>query len=230
LSIPRFINISYTISGYCILAFLAGSCDSRDKIADNDEGIIEFHTRAIDESHPLYGFAPDVATLKFKKHRFALDMSTMGMFNMSIIGNNKDTTMAQTIRFMNIRQACIQNQEELLKENMDFELILEETKETKDILGFKCYKIKVTKAKEPNIRFDAWYTRELGLENANALTPYAKIKGILLDYRIKKWGMEMHFIAKSYRNEKVPDNAFEIPASMKIVSKEEMEQFFLELQ
>ena len=184
----------------------------------------------MDETHPLYGFAPDKATLKYKDHRFALEMSTMGMFNMSIIGNTTDSTMAETIKFMNIKQACIQNARELADDNRDFELNLEETTETKKIIGFKCYKVKVSKVKEPNVKFDAWYTKDLGMENSNALTPYAKIKGILLDYRIKKWGIEMQFIAKSFKKTEVPDNTFEIPSSMKIVTKEEMNKFFNELQ
>jgi hypothetical protein len=43
-------------------------------------------------------------------------------------------------------------------------------------------------------------------------------------------GMEMHFAAKSYQHVEVADHNFEIPASMKIVSKEEMAKFFDDLQ
>jgi hypothetical protein len=205
------------------------SCKA-DGEGGEEEGIIEFNTFALDETHPLYGFAPASAALKFKKEKFVIEMSTMGMFNTSIIGDNKAKTLAQTIKFMNFKQACIENEKDLMVENLEYELKIEETKETKEIIGLKAHKIIVTKVKEPNVVFDAWYTKELGMENCNALTPYAKVKGVLLDYRIKKMGMEMHFQAKSYQNCIVPDNAFDIPASMKIVSKEEMEKFFQELQ
>lgn len=217
-------------SGLLVLLLLGVfSCKSDDEGGD-EEGIIEFNTFALDEKHPLYGFAPASATLKFKKEKFVIEMSTMGMFNTSIIGDNTNKTIAQTIKFMNIRQACIENENDLMLENRDYELKIEETKESKEIIGLKCYKLKVTKVNEPNVVFDAWYTKELGMENCNALTPYAKVKGVLIDYRIKKMGMEMHFEGKSYHKTKVPDNTFEIPASMKIVSKEEMEKFFLDLQ
>lgn len=154
----------------------------------------------------------------------------MGMFNTSIIGNNKTKTLSQSIKFMNVRQACIETERDLIIENQDYELAIEETDETKEIIGLKCHKLKVTKVNEPNVKFDAWYTKALGMENSNALTPYAKVKGVLIDYRIKKMGMEMHFEAKSYQHVEVPDNVFEIPASMKIVSKEEMAKFFEDLQ
>ncbi len=157
-------------------------------------------------------------------------MSTMGMFNTSVIGDSKTKTIAQTIKFMNIKQACIENETDLQAENLENAVNIEETKETKEIAGLKCYKLKVTKVNEPNVSFDAWYTKDLGMESCNALTPYAKVKGVLMDYRIKKMGMELHFEAKSYQHVEVPDHVFEVPASMKIVSKEEMEKFFQDLQ
>ena len=211
-----------------LLQFLS-SCDSEKK-STKDEGIIEFDTKAVDEKHPLYGFAPATATLKFKGDKFLIEMSTMGMFNTSIIGNNQTKTLAQTIKFMNVKQACIETEQDLIVDNQDYELKIEEIDETKEIIGLKCYKLKVTKVNEPNVKFDAWYTKDLGMANSNALTPYAKVKGVLIDYRIKKMGMEMHFKAKSYQHVEVPDNVFEVPASMKIVSKEEMAKFFEDLQ
>jgi hypothetical protein len=213
-----------------ILSLFLQSCGSEGLSGDREEGIIEFQTKALDASHPLYGFAPDAATLKFKGDKFVIEMSTMGMFNMSIIGDNKTKTMAQTVKFMNIKQAAIEKQKDLEEENRDYALKLEETDETKKIVGLKCYKVKVTKVHDPSVTFDVWYTRELGMENCNELTPYAPIKGVLMDYRIKKFGMEMHFLAKSYKNVAVSDHTFDIPASMKIVSTEEMQKFFEDLQ
>ncbi len=82
----------------------------------------------------------------------------------------------------------------------------------------------------PAITFDAWYTKELGMETCNTLTPYAQVKGVLLDYRIKKMGMEMRFIAKKAGHVEVADNSFEVPPTMKKVTKAEMQKFFADLQ
>jgi hypothetical protein len=206
------------------------SCGGGKVTNRSEEGVIEFDTRAVDEKHPLYGFAPSSATLKFKGSKFIIEMSTMGMFNTSIIGDAKAKTLAQTIKFMNIKQACIEHEKDLALDNQNYPIKIEETSETKEIAGLKCFKLKVTKLNEPSSTFDAWYTKELGMEDCNALTPYAPVKGVLMDYRIKKMGMEMHFAAKSYQHVEVADHNFEIPASMKIVSKEEMTKFFNDLQ
>jgi hypothetical protein len=80
------------------------------------------------------------------------------------------------------------------------------------------------------VSFDAWYTKELGKEDCNALTPYNQVKGMLLDYRIKKMGLEMHFSAKKINNIEIDDNVFEIPDKMKIVSGADMKRFFDNLQ
>ncbi|MDX2172469.1 MAG: hypothetical protein SFY56_05070 [Bacteroidota bacterium] len=215
----------------CFFIVSCNSCSSgKNKVGGNEEGIIEFDTKGVDDQHPLYGLAPSSATLKFKKEKFVVEMSTMGMFNTTIIGDTKAKTVAQTVKFMDIKQACIENEKEVENDNKDYELKIEETKETKKIAGLKCYKLNVTMAKDPSKKFTAWYTKDLGLEDCNLLNSYSSVKGVLMDYRVKKMGLEMHFVAKSYKNSEVPDNTFEVPASMKIVSKEEMAKFFANLQ
>ncbi|MDI1354657.1 MAG: hypothetical protein PSX36_07050 [bacterium] len=226
----NFIARSFIISGCLALVFLFSACESNYRFGGEEEGIVEFDTKGVDENHPLYGFAPSSASLKFKGDKFVIEMTTMGMFNTSIIGDNKAKTMAQTVRFLDIKQACIEQAKDLAVANKNYVLKIEETGETKKIIGLKAHKLKVTRMGTPNVTFDAWYTKELGMENCNALTPYSEVKGLLLDYRIERMGMELHFAAKSYKNMEIPDNAFDIPASMKIVSKEEMQKFIENLQ
>ena len=213
-----------------MFSIILGSCDEVAKLSKDEEGIVDFDTKGVDEKHPLYGLAPGEAKLIFKKEKFMIEMSTMGMFNMKVIGDNKSKTLAQTVKFMNIKQACIETEKDLIEENADYKLQIEELNETKEIAGLKCHKLKVTKLSEPGVTFDAWYTKALGMENCNSLTPYAQVKGVLMDYRIKKLGMEMHFLAKSYQHHEINDHEFEIPAAFRIVSKEEMAKFFKDLE
>ncbi len=220
--IPAFVSL------LCLLSL--NSCTSGEESGSKEEGQIEFDTKGVDPTHPMYGFAPSEATLKYKKDKFIFEMSTMGMFNTSIIIDNTAKTVAQSVKFLDLKQACIENEKDIAEANANYVLKIEETNETKDIVGLKAYKAKVTLVKDPSIKFDVWYTKELGLENANVLTPYAQLKGLLLDYRIEKFGIELHFLAKSIKNIEIPDKTFEIPASMKIISTKEMEEFIKNLQ
>ncbi|MBL7910784.1 MAG: hypothetical protein JNJ41_07005 [Bacteroidia bacterium] len=209
-----------------LVAVIVSSCKQSETAASDEEGIIEFSAAAVDEKHPLYGLAPNSATLKYKKEKFALEMSSMGMFNTSIIGDIKAKTVTQTVKFLDIRQACVENEKDIVADNLNFVLKIEETNETKKIIGLKAHKIKVTMANDPTVTFDAWYTKELGMEDCNSLNPYAQIKGVLLDYRVKKMGMEMHFVATSRKQVEVSETTFEIPSSMKLVCKEELAKVF----
>jgi hypothetical protein len=202
----------------------------KDKKGGLGEGSIEFTSKGTDENHPFYGLTPNTATLKFKGDKFALEMSTIGIFNTSIIGDLKEKTLAQTVRFLNLKQACLENEIDIRNDNKDYELKIEETNETKKIAGLKCHKIKVTMVKNPEVQFDAWYTKELGVENCNSLNPYHEVKGMLMDYRVKKMGLELHFVATEVNQVQIPDKTFEIPTSLKIITKGEMKKFFDDLQ
>ncbi len=201
---------------------------SKDKVID--EGIIEYDSKVVDENHPLAGLAPSSATLKFKKDKFIMEMSTMGMFNTMFICDLNTKTLTQMVKFMDVKQACIENEIDIYKENAAYPIKIEETGETKEIAGYKCTKIKVTTLSEPQVVFDAYYTKDMGMEAVNALSPYAGVKGMLMQYRLRKMGLEMEFTARSVKKAEIPDNTFEVPAYYKIVSQEEMKKFFDGLQ
>ena len=99
--------------GLLVLTNALSSCDPSAIMGSREEGEIEFETKGVDETDPLYGFMPSTASLKFKGDKFIIEMSTMGMFNTSIIGNSKEKTMVQTVKFLDIQQACIQTEKDL---------------------------------------------------------------------------------------------------------------------
>lgn len=202
--------------------------DENSKVSD--EGLIEYDTKVVDENHPLAGLAPSSATLKFKKEKFLMEMSTMGMFNTMFLFDLNNNTLTQMVKFMDVKQASIESANEIAAENAGYKLKIEETKDTKVIAGYKCHKIKVTMVEDPKVTFDAYYTKEMQVNNVNSLSPYAGIKGMLMQYRLKKMGLELQFTAKKVKNTPIPDNTFDVPAYFKIVSKEEMAKFFSGLQ
>jgi hypothetical protein len=214
-----------------VVVFLQFGCktdqSNKSDAPVSQEGTIEYETSAIDPQHPLASLAPNSVLLKYKQQRFALEMSIMGIFNTRIIGDLKAKEIAQTVKFIDIKQVCFETEDEIKKENDKYKLHFEETGETRQIAGYKCFKVKVNRVDSPQIKFDAYYTKDLDLPpNCNDLTPYAPIKGVFLDYRLKKMGLELRFLAKSVKHEAIPDNTFEIPSYMKVVSKEEMQKVF----
>lgn len=225
----RFILKSIVTSGLILFILLFSSCkQSTDKVSD--EGLIEYETKVVDENHPLAGLAPSSATLKFKKQKFMMEMSTMGMFNTMFMVDFDSKTLTQMVKFMDVKQACIETEKDIVAENSLYKLKIEETNDTKEIAGYKCHRLKVTMVDDPSKTFDAYYTKEMQVDHVNSLSPYSAVKGMLMQYRLKKMGLELQFTAKSVKCVEVPDNTFEVPAYFKIVSKEEMAKFFSGLQ
>lgn len=226
----KLFSLKYLLLGLAIVfAFTLTFCKGEDSKV-SDEGQIEYETKVVDENHPLAGLAPSSATLKFKKDKFIMEMSTMGMFNTMFMADFTNKTLTQMVKFMDVKQACIENEKEVLLENSMYKLKIEETSETKVIAGYKCHKLKITMANDPSVTFDAYYTKEMQVENVNSLSPYVGVKGMLMQYRLKKMGLELQFTAKKVKNVEIPDNTFELPAYYKIVDKAEMQKFFSGLQ
>lgn len=223
--IPKIVSLLFV----CLIVFGFTFCGTgNDKVID--EGIIEYEAKVVDENHPLAGLAPNAATLKFKKDKFIMEMSTMGMFNTMFVCDLNTKTLTQMVKFMDVKQASIETDKDIQRENDTYKIKIEETKETKMIAGYKCNKIKVTMVSDPAITFDAYYTKDMGMEAVNSLSPYAGVKGMLMQYRLKKMGLEMQFTAKSVKKAEIADNTFDVPAYFKIVSQDEMKKFFDGLQ
>lgn len=191
-----------------------------------NEGVIEYDAKVVDYNHPLAELAPGSATLKFKDDKFMMEMTAMGMFKNMYICNLQNKTLTQMVNFLDMCQASVDSESVILKENEGYKLIIEETSDEKTIAGYKCKRIKVKKANNPAVTFDAYYTTDMGIENVNELSPYSGVKGMLMQYRLSKMGLEMEFVAKSVKKETIPSKAFEIPENFKIISKQQMQEFF----
>lgn len=211
--------------------WIFSSCNDSKKTENSlTEGLIEYNAEVVDQSHPMAGLAPSSATVKFKDNKLQVEMSTMGIFNTVFISDPGKKTLTQMVKFMDIKNACIQTEEDLVQENKNYELKLVETKETKKIAGYNCKKMHASMVNNPAVSFDVYYTDELGLDSINNAGPYKQIKGMLMQYRLKKLGLEMCFTATSVKKEEIKDDVFEIPAFYKIVTRPEMEKLFEDIQ
>jgi hypothetical protein len=90
-------------------------------------------------------------------------MNAFGMFKTATIANSKEKTLAQTLKLMAMKPACIVDEKAMREGKKDVELKIEETSETEKIIGLNCYKAKVTKLSKPATSFEVWCTKDLGL-------------------------------------------------------------------
>ena len=217
-------SIFFSLLSFSVICFSCGG--SRRSENSINEGVIEYKANVINEHHPLASFAPSTATVKIKNDKWILEMSTMGIFNIYFSCNLENKTLAQMIKYMDIKNACVETDSMLIEENNKYKLTFKETNETKLIAGYKCKKVIATKVSDPSEVFDVYYTPDIGPENSNALTPYKELKGMPLDYRVLRLGLEIHFIATCVKSEEIKDTEFDVPSYYKILTRPEFDKEF----
>jgi len=221
---PRILLIFLLISSVALT-----SCgDSRPANAIT-EGIIEYDAKVLNDNHPLSPFAPSKATVKLKNEKWLLEMNSFGIFNIYFICNINDLTLTQMVKYMDFQNACIDDTTSLVEENDQYKLTFQETNDTKMIAGYKCKKLIAKKVADPSVTFDVYYTPDIATEDCNQLTPYKGIKGMLMDYRMVRVGLELHFKATSVKKDTIEDKEFEIPENFTVLTRPEFNVKFKDL-
>jgi GLPGLI family protein len=211
-----------------LLIFLAGSCGQIHK--GISEGEIEYDAIPVDPDNPMAGVAPSEMTLKFKSDKFAAEMSTMGVFTTTFITDPNTKTLTQLVRVWDDKMACVETEKDINEELEDYKLNFEFKKESKVIAGYHCKKVIATVADDPSQKFDVWYTNEIDVESPNFSNPYAEIDGMLMEYRLKKFDLELTFRAKNVKKKKIDDKEFTLPPDFNIVTLDSMRNFFKKIQ
>ncbi len=100
---------------------------------------------------------------------------------------------------------------------------INETGETKEILGYNCKKVDVELGEDI---FPVYYTTELNvLSNKNEF-PFEDIKGVILEYTMNQQGITTHISATEVKKQKVNASMFTIPSDYEQMTMEEMMKMF----
>jgi hypothetical protein len=111
------------------------------------------------------------------------------------------------------------------------EMIINEiviTEEEKTIAGFSCKKaIAFLENKEDTIEF--FYTDDILLDKPNAVNPYHKIDGVLMEFNLYLNNINMRFTAHSYENKEIEKEDFTRQDDYKTVSRQQMTEVLTRL-
>jgi hypothetical protein len=84
----------------------------------------------------------------------------------------------------------------------------------------------VTFADNKTKPFDVWYTNELNIKDPNWTNPYKEIDGVLMEYQLKKYHLELRFNCTSVSKASIDESIFQLPSDYKIITPQEMEKKF----
>jgi GLPGLI family protein len=216
------------VGTYLILSFSCGHHTDEKFIS---EGAIEFDAVVVDQDNPMASMAPSKMTIKFKNNISSAEMSAgMGLFTTSFISNPQTKTLTLLFKLLNKKYASVQTDQEIKKENDSYHFEITPTKETKIIAGYNCLKAHVKLKDNSAPDFDIYYTQDLDIQNPNFANPFNMVDGVLMEYQMKKFGLEMKFTAKSVKKDNIEDSSFELPSDYKKISQKEMDELFKGLQ
>lgn len=222
----------YLIYSVCLLflvTVMACGRGSNGKVVS--EGIIEFEASAVDPNNPMADLAPNKMVVKFKDRRTVAEMSAgMGLLTMSFVSDYNNKTVTQLVKLLNKKYASVANADDVQREISNSKLRIQKTNETKLIAGYRCKKATISYEDNSRPPFDVYYTEEIELEKPNWGNEYNEIDGVLMEYQLKRYNLELRFTARRVAKSTIEDSDFETPGDYKLISQKELDDLFVGMQ
>lgn len=197
------------------------------------EGMVEYDAVPVDPSNPMASLAPNKMVMKFRDNKAIYEMSAgMGLFNVSFIALPEDKKVVQLLKVINKKYSTVMDEAIINAETKKMPKIsIAETNETKEIAGYKCKRAIVSYDNKDHEPYDIYYTDDISIENVNWGGPFSSIKGVLLEYQLERYGIEMRFTAKTVSQSKIDKSTFKHNTDeYKLISKSEMDEYFQTMQ
>ncbi len=210
------------------LLFVLSGCKHSMFTSRLSEGSIEYKILVLDSNNAMAKFAPDKMTVKFKNNvAYAQIIAGMGLFETDFVNNEPDKQVIQMVRLLNKKVSYVFDTAAVSKDlRQSPQLVVTPEDGIKMIAGYKCKKASVSYKDNRLPAFEVYYTEDIELENPNWATPFKDIKGVLMGYRLNKYGFYMEFTADKVEPEKIDDNLFKLPPEYKRISKEQIDQLY----
>ncbi len=222
---------AFILSLCCLFITLTWTACKHEDEKFISEGSIEFSATVVDKSNSMASMAPSKMTIRFKKNKSCVEMSAgMGLFNTQFVSNPETHTLLQLVKLLNKKFWLMEDEAQLKKEIEDYKIEIKPTNETKIIAGYNCKKSVVHYTDDSSPDFDIYYTNELNIQNPNFANPFHTVDGVLMEYQMKKFGLEMKFEAKKVTKETIEDATFQVPDDYKKISQKEMNELFGSLE
>jgi len=222
--------VSFICCGIAAAVVVSGCASSNSGMLS--EGVIEYDASVLNTDNPMASYAPSKMTFKFKDSKCRGEISAgMGMLNTVLITDPDDKTLTQLVRVVTQKYAHVYDYNAVQKENSAVpEYTLKLSDETKMIAGYKCKRalFDFKDSKYPD--YDVYYTNDIEITAPNWASPFYEINGVLMEYQVSRYGMDLRFTAKSVNHSKVESTQFEISDDYKIVTAEYLDDLFKSFQ
>ncbi len=204
--------------------FLFNACSDGIFSKKIKEGIIEFKAEPVNAKESMAMWAPDNMEVKFKDGLWCANLEAgMGAMRMDFISDPTKKKFISLVSFLG-KFYSVMEMKDIEANNYYFpEYEVSYPGDKKLIAGYNCEKA-VLSFKDNSPAVEVWFTKEIQVANPNWSNAYYKIDGVLMDYNLKKFGLELHFTATSVSEAQIDPSVFEIPSDYKLKPNEELEK------
>lgn len=188
------------------------------------EGIIEYKAEPVNAKESMAMWAPDNMEVKFKDDKWTVNLEAgMGAMRMDFISDPGKKQFISLISFLGKFYSIMEGAEldTTNKYLPDYDVTY--PGEKKIIAGYDCEKA-VLNFKDGSPAMEVWFTKEIQIKDPNWSNCYYKVDGVLMDYNLRKFGLELHFTATSVSEATIDDSVFEIPDDYKQKPNAELDQ------
>ena len=196
------------------------------------EGVIEYdvtYPELEDDNHMLE-MLPDEMIMTFKEDKFKSELKTgAGIVEMTIIADEGERKLYNLVKLFSDRFVLELDEagaHDFTNVIPPFQLKLLDGKDT--IANALCKRILIDFGQAKSESYIFAFTDEIALKSPNWCTPYQDIEGVLLDYRVDNYGMNMRLRAKKIIPKEISDEVFEVDERYKSLTKKEFDELVVE--
>jgi hypothetical protein len=220
-----------SVATFILLLFCISACKNLTT-KEISSGVIEYDITYPNPSEVTMSMdlMPKSVTYRFNENKTCSEISAgMGALKTIVLTDFEKKNIIQTLNLLGKKYKVEFDKADIDSiNNAESALKLELTEETKKIAGYDCYKVKCT-TKDTNgaiINFDVFYTKTIKSPHVNWFGMYKEIDGMLMEYRVKRYGITMNFKAKTVSEEGADDEAFQLEGEYKDIPAAEMDGYF----
>ncbi len=212
---------------FLIIIMLATSC-TPDK-----EGVIEYNItyKQTKDDNPLINLMPTTMDFYFKNDKILTQIEGwMGIFKSIQLSNLEDSSNVLMMKLLDKKYYYKRqlSDEPLSFEKLDIKQIDYPDNDT-IYKGYNCKCVKVVMNDSLSTTYNLLYTNDIKVVSPNRNNPFDEVPGVLMRFHMNLKGLSLQLEFESYRDTVFPEGTFQIPNDYKEISREEMTNFFNEL-
>lgn len=220
--------------GIYILILLSITSCIPEKSKKIKEGYIEYDVTYLNkEKESLYSFMlPKKMIVTFNKHKIKSSLEGFsGNFSFSTISCTKSDSAFALFHIMNQKYFYIENKKGAsdLFGNLPG-LMVKHLKDTSYIADIKCKKAFIESSLDSFAPFHIYYTKDIKINNPNKKNPFNEIDGILMDFTVNLYNMDMRFVANNITETYIPNSEFNIPKDYQRINRKAVDKLIYMLQ